>query len=343
MKAKYLGFAFMCLIIIAGGCKHSPTETIDTDKPGRRDYSWTVDTLSFWDELFTLHDLWGANENDIWVIAYAPSTNHSLWHYDGNKWEAQTNTLLSSSLQSIYGFASNDIWIINDPGNDIFHYNGNTWSKVGNFKYPGYETTQFNRIWGPSSNEIYVVGCTGNSVDSLKSLILKYDGSNWQFMDIPELDVNLSQVRKSSEDNLMYFDGLNFYSTGYIYYIYTYDGSKFTKLYDGSKSMYVDNIRGNVYISQGWNTKKIYRYENNELKEWKNFSDTQYQTRIFGRSEIDFFTYGLNNTFLHYNGADLQPIYQNDDRFNGSFFLEKDVFLLSKGKYNYMIHGRLED
>ncbi len=304
---------------------------------------WTVDTLSYPPELFTLHGVWGANPNDIWAIAYAPSTNHSLWHYNGIKWEVQSNILLSSNLQSIYGFAANDIWIINDPGNDIFHYNGVSWTKVGNFKYPGYEESYFNDIWGSNSSEIYVAGSAINgSADTVKSFIMKYNGSSWQFMDIPDLNVNLVRVRKNSPDNLLYLSGLNFYSTGDIFYTYVYDGKTFKKLYEGSKSMYIGNIRGKVYVYKS-SEKKIYRYENNELVEWKNFAGTQYIGSIFGRSEIDFFTLGNNNTLLHYNGTDLQQIYQAQNSFNGSLVLEKDIFLLSKGQYNYVIHGKLID
>src|SRR5574338_1489724 len=90
------------------------TEPIDELKPGRRDYTWTVDTLkppeSHQYVPFYTTSIWGSTPNDMWVTCAGASPLILLWRYDGFRWSLYPQQL-GRDLRSIYGFASNDIWI----------------------------------------------------------------------------------------------------------------------------------------------------------------------------------------------------------------------------------------
>jgi hypothetical protein len=63
-KKVLTGFLFfISLFIILISC--DSTEPTDELKPGRRDYTWTVDTLKPPEGRTLLSRMWGANANDV--------------------------------------------------------------------------------------------------------------------------------------------------------------------------------------------------------------------------------------------------------------------------------------
>ena len=62
------------------------TEPTDELKPGRRDYSWTVDTLKVPEGRSIPYSMWGANENDVWAVGLSYLNAYCIWHFDGNSW-----------------------------------------------------------------------------------------------------------------------------------------------------------------------------------------------------------------------------------------------------------------
>ena len=80
---KYIVIIISTLILfINWDCKKNPVGP-ENIQPGRRDYTWTVDTLTVPNgDLFYLFSLWGSSPTDIWAVGSGRTTLVTLWHYD---------------------------------------------------------------------------------------------------------------------------------------------------------------------------------------------------------------------------------------------------------------------
>ena len=99
-------------------CKEKPVDNNDDDKPGRRDYKWTIDTLSYPGSLqTTMYDMYAVNEKNIYVVGHNEDNGvGTMYHYDGRKWDpvklswAVGGTIGGAfDLSAMYGFGANDI------------------------------------------------------------------------------------------------------------------------------------------------------------------------------------------------------------------------------------------
>lgn len=339
MKMKKIFKRFLCIYLSAlvfWGC--STTEPpVENLSPGRRDYTWTVDTLRSNSSMFYLSSLWGESPDNLWAIGSASDAEHSLWHYDGHSWRNIPS--ISSSHQSIWGFDSSDIWMCDSPGGDLFHYDGNSWEKEATFQYPGYSRLYLNDIWGPNPNEIYIAGTAYEQSKGAKAVLLNYNGNSWNYCNIPDKNYSLISVRKSNENKCLYLTAIKTSGTSGkdIYVIIQYDGKSFLELYKGEELAYPYEMKGVIYICIG---QKIYKLKNNSLEEWKNLSGTSFAGIVLGRSENDFF-YAADNGLGHYNGKDANTIYNANSFIYSIFILQNDVYCISN--YRIIIHGRLKE
>jgi hypothetical protein len=134
-------------------CKNKPTQPDDnTTKPGKRDYTWTIDTLSYPGSMQTLmRDIWASSPTNVYVVGHndqpGPGT---MFRYDGKSWKttrfhvADGGTVSGPvSLSAIYGFGPNDIYAVGERIYDnpnppygfldsslIIHYDGVKWEDV---------------------------------------------------------------------------------------------------------------------------------------------------------------------------------------------------------------------
>jgi len=85
MKKNILFFLFLSA---AGGLNLllnlscNTTEPNDELNPGRRDYTWTVDTLAGLNN--PRYRMWGSSPTDIWATT-GSNWNVSISHFDGSK------------------------------------------------------------------------------------------------------------------------------------------------------------------------------------------------------------------------------------------------------------------
>src|SRR3990170_431779 len=77
------------------------------DQPGRRDYTWTVDTLNI---EAPAYKIWGSSPTDVWSINISPDLSNSFWHYDGSKWSTDGIFRLVSP-HALFGFSNNNIYV----------------------------------------------------------------------------------------------------------------------------------------------------------------------------------------------------------------------------------------
>jgi hypothetical protein len=338
VKVSLITITLITIIIISflylSSCDEGPTEP--GIEPGRRDYTWEVDTLKI---PFTyLIKLWGSSPNNIWAVGPSDESINSLWHYDGKTWE-KTTQRLSSNLQSIFGFDSSHIWACDSPGGNIFHYNGVSWKKAGFFPYPDYSLTYLNDIWGPDPNEIYMAGAAYDQGKGTKAILMDNDRSDWKYVDIPDQEWSFMAVRKSVKNNLLYLTAVDFNKSEDRYKIFTYDGKNLEEIYSGGEVVSVNEMNEEIYLCIG---QTIYKHNDKTLEVWKDFSGSDHAGTIYGRNEKDVFTKGKNG-ITHFDGIDLVTLYETNMTIFDVLVFEKDIFILCLGNGPVIIHGKLKD
>jgi hypothetical protein len=137
-------------------------------------------------------------------------------------------------------------------------------------------------------------------------------------------------------------------ASGIGHKLFSFDGKELKELLSGNEFISLSEMNGEVYIVKD---KKIYKYKNGTLALWKDFTNTIFYARIFGRNESDFFCFARKDGKFgigHYNGTDFQFMYSPDpyfDFFEG-FVLENEVFFLGhdfdRTGYSLIIHGKLK-
>ncbi len=170
--------------------KDSPPEPPGT-KPGKRDYMWTVDTISYPGSFqTTMRDIWGSAPNNVYIVGHndqpGPGT---MFRYDGTRWRttgfhaAEGGRIAGPvSLSAIYGTGPSDIYAVgqrfqtnpNPPPNFldsslIIHFDGSQWSEV---QLPR-RGRQLVGITATSSLTLWAGGTYGS--------LYRYAGSSWRF------------------------------------------------------------------------------------------------------------------------------------------------------------------
>ncbi len=153
-----------------------------------REYRWSVETVSLPGELQqNIKSIWGTNGKNVYMVGHSAYGGGEMWHFDGTRWKPiklggshggpVTNTF---SLSGIYGFSSNNIFVVGDIGfRDsqalIVRYDGKTW-RMQNLSHLGV-TKGLATVWGLSSSQVWAGGGRGRA---LKGEILFFDGSIWR-------------------------------------------------------------------------------------------------------------------------------------------------------------------
>ena len=174
---------------------------------------------------------------------------------------------------------------------------------------------------------------------------MKDDGVKWNFVDIPQLAERFIEVAVEKSTNNVFINAERNSTPLKPSYKYILKGNELIEIASSSETITLGIIQDRVYHVIG---KKIYKYNNNQLELFKDFSSTNYAGRIWGRSEKDFF--GLNWDFeiVHYNGSELKGIYQVDYNafISNAVIFPKDVFFLChyfNTGINIVLHGKLKE
>jgi hypothetical protein len=181
------------------------------------DFTWQVDSIG---ELTSgLFDVYAISEDNIWAVGDIKKTDSSgnklkynAVHWDGPKWELkrilyrggfwtiETNfafnskdiwfeafvkwdgsnfielpipgILIGQSIKKMWGISSNNIYVVGSGG-FIAHYNGSTWQKLNSGT-----TINLKDVWGFKDSD--VVWTCGYASNSSESILLRYDGVNWE-------------------------------------------------------------------------------------------------------------------------------------------------------------------
>ncbi|MBI5217140.1 MAG: hypothetical protein HY960_15395, partial [Ignavibacteriae bacterium] len=139
------------LILVSFSCEEDETQPDETPKPGKRDYTWTVDTLAYPGSFQTLmQDIWASSPTDVYVVGHNDQNRGQMYHFNGVQWSPVKLLVIEGGgvttgpidLGAIYGFAANDIYAVGEriyqnpspPPNFldsslIIHFDGRQWKE----------------------------------------------------------------------------------------------------------------------------------------------------------------------------------------------------------------------
>ncbi|MFZ1518279.1 MAG: hypothetical protein WAU11_05865 [Ignavibacteriaceae bacterium] len=321
------------------------TEPTDELKPGRRDYTWTVDTLNI--PFTVLTRIWGSSPSDVWAIGPGGDLDKTIYHFDGVSW---SNDGISRPLSptAIFGTSPSNVWI-GGRGGDIWNYDGSNWTKNTTITIPDYNLVGFENIWGDSPNNIYAVGYAQDGI-TYRSVLVKYDGVNWKNINIYKIRNSFIKIRagsKTSKDSFVLgirFEQL-FEDTSLVY---RFDGDSFIEIYTGITSKdelgEFENINNEILFLRG---SELYKYEyNDKLKLIYKINNSNFSNAIWGRNSIDIFL-RMTNGIAHFNGTDVQYLYNFDNGIliNGAIVFNSTIFFLAydfNNSLNLIIRGKLD-
>ncbi|PIQ09122.1 MAG: hypothetical protein COW71_08215 [Ignavibacteriales bacterium CG18_big_fil_WC_8_21_14_2_50_31_20] len=302
-------------------------------KPGRRDYTWTADTLS--SPMWHGSCIWGSSASDVWVVGGDGSSTDRIWHYDGKKWEHNTTPIYAGDC--VFGFGENDVWIGGSEGS-IWHYDGNNWSEE--FKYTkdgSFYGLYILDIWGVDRNNLFAVGVDIYD-NTERGFILKYDGSEWKEVYYADYNSMFYKIRSQNKSKSKYYIWEFKMSTptgNDTTAILKYENNKTTEIYSKPIAKLLNSgtgmalINDNIYIGSG---KNFYNIVDDKLINFFTFDDlNSFGAISAGRNSNDLIL-AMSDGFVHYNGKDIKYLfYLNNDNIHptyGGVITDDTIFLL---------------
>jgi hypothetical protein len=330
--------SFMLLNI---SCSRQITEPVDDSTPGRRDYVWTVDTIQIPFNL--LQRMWGSSPTDVWAVGPGGGLDQTIWHFDGTKWKTD-GVSRNIAPWSVFGFASNDVWICGEEGK-IWHFDGSNWQQSGQFQ-PNDISAIIEDIWGTTPSDIYATGFTMINNNRL-AIIMHYDGKSWGNCSIPKFNYELNRVkgiRVGSEKQVAILGFTLSSLTG----LFIFDGgNSLVKIYEAADGIstwaFCQSINNELYYVKG---NIISTYSNSSFHLFLQVNDSEFGCQIFGRNRKDIFI-RMFDGIAHYNGTDIQYLYKfigNISILDAAIF-DNEIFFLAYDKNNddnLIYHGKLQ-
>lgn len=343
-----LYFSIVISIIMFLSCNQGIVSPVE-EPPGRRDYTWKIDTLDMPNNL--LDDIWGASVDDVWAIGQIGMDLDKIMHYNGNSWTKYTKELISCDDGEIFGFDNDEVWFAGGPdlrsGTTIWKWDGKTWSK--NYHYDiGAHISTFTDIYGTNQDDVYACGVhLFKDPGSSKGFVLHYNGTRWQEVFLANNNSQYFKIRSVNRRVILtMYNGSDLDSISIcelrsdsIYQIYSNSTQSI-------RNTDFEIIENELYLMIN---QDIYKVLKHKLVKILSVEDSNFGYRFCGRNENDIFL-RMRDGLAHYNGTDIRYIYQVPlKRVNvraRNLLFEKDVFFClreeKEGKIlNMVLHGAL--
>lgn len=343
----FLLTALLTAIFTNLSCEDNPVGPENT--PGRRDYTWTVDTLKPDGDYVTyMFNMWGSSPTDIWLVGSADTRLHAVWHYDGNEWYP---VVLDEPVNcgGLWGFAQDNIWM-GTTNSQIWHYDGSSWRKYGMYPYKDFDRVLIQRIHGQKPNDVYAVGWADKySQYGYRGIIMHYDGAQWEYEEFGTVEENFGNVFVDKDTNIPVIHSNDFNSTTSGNVIYKYVDGSLVELYRGGDHVSLGHVAGKAIVAidkLGTLTDKVlYGFDGRTLVKYKDFPFINFVGHPIGRNSNDIFCFTSEWNIGHYNGTDLVNLITTNAAVGNILLFEKDVFLWGSdfnSPYDIIFHGKLE-
>jgi hypothetical protein len=328
---KKIFFTFISLMMLSfNTCDDNPVNGDDT-KPGRRDYTWTVDTLDGVNS--PRFRLWGSSPSDVWAISHS-AWEVSISHFNGSEW---TSYGIPGLIQpnAIYGFSSVNIFV-GDENGKIWKYDGNHYNLFAELEKDGHSDIVFSNIWGESFNSFYATGAYPEENGGYNmSVIAHFKNGTWAMLNTSELYGIVTHLHKNLSDNKIYLQVIGGHNFTDSTKIYEYVNGDYQKLYGNiwTKGLQSDISlnNGEVYFVLG---NEIAKRKNNQFKPLLQVDNSNFYQRIWGRNSKDIFLL-MTDGLAHFNGSDIEYLFHFTfgqatpwTQIYGAALFENEVFFL---------------
>jgi hypothetical protein len=261
-------------------------------------------------------------------------------HWNGVEWQLKRIPFTGSCsavefplIRSIFAFWENNIWFAR--GGSLVHYDGNSY--YNDCDMNTLLDGSINKIWGSNSDNIFVVGGSGTTVN--------YDGSSWQKLE-SGTQLRLTDIWGLAGNDI-YAVGADMSSLDNV--VLHYDGISWKQLpTDQNRKVAVwGTSPSNMYFAGDG----VYHYNDRNYKSihWpvtflKIFSDA-----IRGTALNNIFVCGSLYMIMHFNGINWHPYEQLTDFSGGRLIalavINTDVFAVGYGSDQRarIFHGRRID
>ncbi len=341
---KWLIPFFLLALIIQFSCRE---KIIEPPELGKRDYNWSIDTLSYTGSFQTiLLNIWAESPRNVYLVGYNDRSKGQIYHYNGEQWDPIELPSFEGGLDfyDIDGTSGENLWVVgeritHDIINDKFifsgcviHFDGEKWTDVSP------DSTDILRcVWVISSNELWIGG--------EKGAVYRYSNMQWfkytfnqiySFTSIVGLTDREIYLIGSTKDYTPPTD-----SSGY--FLFHYNGQDWSKidsvstnplsppchfgynLYNFNNSLYSSGVGLFKYVNKSW----ISIYDGPA----RNIS-------MAGENHI----FAVGKSIYHYNGHDWFEFIQfqsNEWPWFGCYTNSEEVFVVSTD-YNksYVLHGK---
>ena len=306
------------------------TEPTDNLKPGRRDYTWTVDTLPGLNN--PRFRMWGSSPTDIWATT-SSSWENSISHFNGSRWVSYGVTGLINP-NAIYGFSGANVLIGAENGK-IWKYNGNSWELLATLSKPNLNYFNFENIWGKSLDEYFAVGSGADEQGAYnKSVIAYYSNNSWEMLNTDAIVGDVVHLYKNQIDHKTYLRLTKIGGAVHIDSTIIYDllNGTYKKIYSSAETKGlaadISLINNEVIFIMG---NQIAKRVNNQFQTILNVNNSNFYQRIWGRNTKDIFLL-MTDGLAHFNGNDVEYLFYFNQtprtQIYGSALFEKDVFFL---------------
>lgn len=331
------------IIIVLNTCTENPINGDDNIPPGRRDYTWTVDTLFMPFNSFT--GITGTSPTDVWVCSPGDA-DKIFYHYDGISWQSDLITRTFSPL-SIFSNSINSVWSSGLEGK-IWSYNGAQWSEKYQHRSNADTLIDLISIFDISEQEILTVGQYFIKQDFV-GIILRYDGTVWEELNIPHIRTAFADIKVSDNGKIYLWGVTNEQFTDSRYQFYELAGNNLKEIYSGSQNANAEygsilQLGTKTYFIIGYN---FFSYNGNTFSKIGKLSDDpKFRNIGWGRNEKDIFL-GMRDGVVHYNGENTIYLYQTPENVfvREGIVFEKEVFFVGRDSNgnNLIFQGKLNE
>jgi hypothetical protein len=323
--------------------------TLDTTS-----HNFTWQTFTFGEHSSsTLYDVAIINENDIWAVGEIymndslgnpDATCYNAVHWDGGEWELKRipftgscSAVMYPPIRTILAFSDSDIWFAR--GGSLVHFDGqNYFNDCG---MNSFLTGSINKIWGSSSNDLYIVGNEGN--------IAQYQNGSWTKIE-SGVDTDLKDISGTTNGKEIWTCGWS-NSTGRVSLL-KINNSNVESLWDSQTNTTLNIYRGTLlnslfangnseFVLVGGQVLRHTTFYKNQVKlEWvKTFNGSKvlelgnYAYRIKGSNKNNIIAAGDAAMIWHFNGATwykYSELYNLEDRLYGLAVTENVIVAVGK-------------
>ena len=334
-------------------CKETSTEPINSPILGRRNYTWTTDTLMYPVSYQTcMNSIYGTSASNVYTCGHNDLNRGMMYHYDGKKWSSVQLTYSEGgpiqkgiNLQAMHGSGANNIWAVGregfgEPGTHVIidsslviRFDGNQWQACE--ITPGARGKTLYCVWVLSPTSVWTAGGGG--------LILHWDGISWMKYEVGK-QYFISSIAALSSNEVYAFghdsdDALPIDSAGS--FLFRFDGTNWSKIDSVMRTpgAPVAHMGTSVYVAQGvlyTTSPNLYRRDGTQ---WIKLLDAEVGHLCQNASNN---IVAVGQTAWHYNGVDwkefieIRPVLGYDCYTDGN-----EIFIVGNDGYKTFIrHGK---